>query len=106
MRSAHAALAVLVALSGAAAAQGETPLPPDTFRCEPGDVCPQVPRDDDETLSDRLQETDGVIAPPTEPFPTREIVPPDPDPQTTPVIDPDDLPEDMPAQQRTLPPRR
>jgi len=69
--------------------------------CDPttnaGEACPDMPvPEDGEPLSERLEETDGVIEPPTEPFPMREAVPPDPDPETTPVIPPGELPGTRP----------
>lgn len=89
-------LLLALAMNVSADAHAETHRP-----CDPttnvGEVCPDVlvPAEG-EPLSERLEETDGVIEPPTEPFPMREAVPPDPDPETTPVIPPGELPGTRP----------
>lgn len=89
-------LAVALSLAGAALAQdpsvpqrgqdSDPKLPP------PREQIPEKVRPDSEdgrTLSDKLEQSDGVIKPPSEVDPEIKTVPPDPDPGNMPVIKPD-----------------
>ncbi|WP_298966513.1 hypothetical protein [uncultured Methylobacterium sp.] len=44
------------------------------------------------TLSDKLQQSDGVIKPPATGAPDMSVTPPEPNPNSTPVIRPGELP--------------
>ncbi|MFE1602835.1 hypothetical protein [Methylobacterium sp. ID0610] len=102
MRGAGLALAAL--LSSAALAQSPdaplkgrdtSPLPPPNERI-PEKMHPgAAPADTDttgSTLSDRLQKSDGVLRPAPNAAPDMSVTPPEPNPNSTPVIKPGELP--------------
>lgn len=80
--------------TGAVSAQdGAPPTVPDPRRTipekiEPPDAPSSESSDPPETLSERLDETEGVIKPPAGVDPQIQVPAPDPDPGTTPVIPP------------------
>lgn len=57
-----------------------------------------------ETLSDRLDRTDSVIAPPAGIDPEMQVTPPDPTPNTTPVIPPGAIDPQQPGDGTVVPP--
>ncbi|GJD50764.1 hypothetical protein OPKNFCMD_3509 [Methylobacterium crusticola] len=68
-------------------------------KVRPGDATSNADRSDTtgSTLSDRLQKSDGVIAPPATGAPDMAVRPPEPSPNTTPVIRPGQLPGQAPG---------
>jgi hypothetical protein len=92
---AGAAIAALVANVEAAVAQGRLP-PPESPQS--GSTGQQDPRStgsvgrSNESLSDKLDRTGGVIRPPEDIAPDMSVRPPVPDPGTTPVIPPPGTP--------------
>ena len=86
-------MAVVIGVSQPAAAQSSDPSKPGSDQSPPIDP-KQDPRSTTttarpgETLSERLDRTDGVIRPPSDLNPEMSVRPPVPDPGTTPVIPP------------------
>jgi hypothetical protein len=63
----------------------------------PDKIRPSDESADKGTLSDRLEESDGVIKPPANTAPGLVVTPPDPNPGSMPVIKPGDLPGRQPG---------
>ena len=96
-------LAASIALAQTAG-QPRDPNMPDPRNVPPEKIEPQQPgttgsTGSGATLSDRLERTEGVIAPPTSTTPDMRVTPPVADPGTTPVIRPPGAPGD-PVQPR------
>lgn len=87
-----AAATVIAGCSMAAVALGQTPpaQPRDPNMPDPRNTIPEriEPNATGGTLSERLERTDGVIAPPATSTPDMRVPAPVPDPGTTPVIRP------------------
>ncbi|KMO30190.1 hypothetical protein VQ02_28420 [Methylobacterium variabile] len=112
MRGGLAALAIVAGASTALAQSPEVPLqgrtrdpnlPPlnQTIpeKVRPGDATSNADKSDTtgSTLSDRLQQSDGVIKPPATGAPDMAVKPPEPTPNSTPVIKPGQLPGQGPG---------
>ena len=85
------AATLIVGCAAAGVAFGQTPAQPrDPNMPDPRSTIPEKiePNATGTTLSERLERTDGVIAPPATSAPDMRVPAPVPDPGTTPVIRP------------------